>query len=247
MSNISSDDNVPVANSSDKPPVEEPKDNISVTTDWETDVESPKTPPKNDTSKQQLQNESQTSQIKPKTKPFENKTRKNKQVSAERDVSDDSYILYSPRLSNPKTSKTSAREKAFKELDLAANDPTLAQHMTDRRELAQRLENDAEFRQKYIEEQKRKAEEDCVNSEEFNNALKHINKLQGNDDSMNDMDNMSVVGSISDDGSVQGSYYELTDGSFKKSKKAKAKKAKSKSKKGIHIKKLVVEKLVLNF
>lgn len=205
---------------------EDAKDNISVSTDWETESdEKQSAPPVPEPSKQK-----QTSKQKSAARINE---------KSESSSESSSYI-------NHKERHQKARERAFKKLDLGANDPNLTQHMDDRRTLSKKLEEDPVFRKKYIEEQERlrlEAEENesCADSAEMNNALKHISKLQGNDaDEVSEQDHMD---GISDDGSVHASYFESESQNSYTAKKSK----KSKSRNGIYIKKLVVKNLVLNF
>lgn len=224
------------------PACEDAKDNISVTTDWETDSgESSEQPEQPEKAKEPIQKITQKKQT-PKEKSAARATDK-EDVSSESEQA--SYINHKGRIQK-------ARERAFKKLDLGANDPNLAKHMTDRRELARKLEEDPVFRKKYIKEQERlrkEAEENesCVDSAEMANALKHISKLQGGADTEPESDQdreLSHMEGISDDGSVHASYFESQE-SKKKSKKQKQKRGKGRS--GIYIRKLVVKNLVLNF
>jgi hypothetical protein len=52
-----------------------------------------------------------------------------------------------------KSLKQKLKEKAFKKAELAGNDPALISHRMERRALADRLEEDSEFREHYIQEQ----------------------------------------------------------------------------------------------
>lgn len=231
-------------NNVDKPETvpEDAKDNISISTDWETESE-----------------EVPTSEP-PKEKQVDEKPKKQtpKQKSASRvHKNEDSDVVSSESVSyiNDKGRPKKATEIAFKKLDLAANDPNLKQHMDDRRKLAKRLEEDPVFRDKYIKEQERlrlEAEENesCADSAEINNALKHISKLQGKDTDepteSENSDKLDHLDGISDDGSVQGSYFESQDYSYS-DRKHKKRDKRDKGRSGIYIKKLVVKNLVLNF
>lgn len=76
------------------------------------------------------------------------------------------------------------KEKAFKKADLAGEDPELINHRLERRALAERLEEDSEFRAQYIQEQeeeRKKAAEDEDESMNFSNTselIDQVNRLQ---------------------------------------------------------------------
>lgn len=146
-----------------------------------------------------------------------------------------------------KSKKQIAKEKAFKKTNFAENDPVMLAHRQSRRELAQRLENDEEFRKQYIENEKRlreqKADESSVvDDNDVEDAIKTIHKHQGD---LSD-DEVNVVDGISDDGSVIS--FDVISASGKPPKVKKAKKSKKAGgKSAITIKKLVIKKLVLNF
>lgn len=201
-------------------PIQDTKDNMNVSTDWETDSAS-------DSKKKNINDVNAK-----KTQVKSNKNDSN---------SDSSNSAKSCEIKNNKVSKT-ARERAFKKLDLASNDPNLVEHMSNRRELSKKLEEDPDFRDKYIKEQRLRNEtneDSCADSSEMNKALKHISKLQGNnfDEESVDKnleDEQNQMEGISDDGSVHASYFESQDGYKKK-----------KCKKHIFIKKLVVKNLVI--
>ena len=87
-----------------------------------------------------------------------------------------------------KSLRQKLREKAFKKTELAGNDPALISHRMERRALADRLEEDSEFRKQYIDEQaearKLAAEvedEDLTSSMNYSNTselINQVNKLQ---------------------------------------------------------------------
>ena len=76
------------------------------------------------------------------------------------------------------------KEKAFKKADLAGEDPELINHRLERRALAERLEEDSEFRAQYIQEQeeeRKKVAEDEDESMNFSNTselIDQVNRLQ---------------------------------------------------------------------
>jgi hypothetical protein len=156
--------------------------------------------------------------------------------------------------------KKGARERAFKEIDFAANDPILLDHRTERRALAKKLEEDPEFREAYIarEEKLRKQREEeeeeytdtsSINDADINEAIRTVHKMQGNYESSEEASSPTILEGVSDDGSVDmSSSYHSSDYKRKRKSKKKSKKGK-KGKKGtarigINIENLVIKKLV---
>jgi len=176
------------------------------------------------------------------------------------ELSDNSFVevSYINHKGRTKTKKQLERERAFKKLDLADNDPVLVDHRQSRRQLAERLENDPEFRAAYIAEEERKRLEEeqssVIDSDDINDAIRRVHKLQGVDDSItkNDSDSESVhlkkiackhrsiADGISHDGSVD---FSLESSDFTTEKKKKKNKGPKRA--GIYINKLIIKKMVL--
>lgn len=176
------------------------------------------------------------------------------------ELSDNSFVevSYINHKGRTKTKKQLDRERAFKKLDLADNDPVLIDHRQSRRALAERLENDPDFRAAYIAEEERKRLEEeqssVIDSDDINDAIKRVHKLQGVDDSISaesDSEvhikrrskNRGIADGISHDGSVDESLGTWDLSTEKKKKKKKQNKGPKRA--GIYINKLIIKKMVL--
>lgn len=207
--------------------------------------------------------------VEPKTPKKSNKEKSKSRVPSKTEdksaseLSDNSFVevSYINHKGRTKTKKQLERERAFKKLDLADNDPVLVDHRQNRRQLAERLENDPEFRAAYIAEEERKRLEEeqssVIDSDDINDAIRRVHKLQGVDDSITENDsesesvhlkkrntkNHGIADGISHDGSVDFSL-ESSDFTTEKKKKKK-KKNKEPKRAGIYINKLIIKKMVL--
>lgn len=179
------------------------------------------------------------------------KSKSRAQMSASSESSAEvSYIDHKGRA---KSKKQLERERAFKKTPFAEMDPILADHRSERRALSKRLEEDSEFREKYIKEQeaKRLAEDESsvINSDDVDDAVRTIHKLQGVTDDISEdpsasFEPDSFVDGISNDGTVS---YDSYSRGRKKDKKSKKGKNSNDVRAGVYINKLTIKKLVLKF
>ncbi len=138
------------------------------------------------------------------------------------------------------------KEKAFKKAELAGEDPNLINHRLERRALAERLEEDSEFRAQYIQEQeedRKKAAEEEDESMNFSNTselIDQVNRLQskrrGESQSQSQSSDDETMPSMVDD---DLSYSRSTQKTIKNKVKTRA----APSKAGIYIH---IENLTLN-
>jgi hypothetical protein len=124
-----------------------------------------------------------------------------------------------------KSLKQKLREKAFKKAELAGNDPALISHRMERRALADRLEEDSEFREQYIKEQEEvrrvavEAENGGLSESELNYSntselIDQVNRLQaqrrGDNISSSQSFHSSVLDSDDEDATPDESYSVYT-------------------------------------
>jgi len=173
----------------------------------------------------------------------------------------DASISYINHKGRAKSRKQLERERAFKKTPFAEVDPVLQDHKSERRVLAQRLEDDPEFRKQYIAEQEARRlaadESSVIDSADVEDAVRTIHKLQGvtddvSEDASASFESNSFVDGISNDGSVNYSYDSSSRDERKNKKKGKNNKGKNKKGKneggiraGVYINKLTIKKLVL--
>lgn len=145
------------------------------------------------------------------------------------------------------------KEKAFKKADLAGEDPTLINHRLERRALAERLEEDSEFRAQYIQEQeeeRKKAAEEEDESMNFNNTselIDQVNRLQskrrGDSNQSSSDDETTPSASYVSSRSMVDDDDDVSQSSHTRTFKSKVKNRGAPSKAGIYIH---IENLTLN-